>query len=176
MTLITTCSAGEEHAALIAGIIRESFRETAAILKITPDSHPNYAGFESADRVRTRLNSGDYAILAYSDDIAIGTVSYQIAPDSTDVGYIKRFAVLPNYRGLELGQILINHAERGLQKMGVIRAEISIVGQLKRLQRYYEGLGYQVFDQKTIPAFPFEIAFMGKSLSSLFPLSSRNSS
>lgn len=157
--------AGEEQAALIAGMIQESFKKQAAILEINDATHPNYAGFESPERVRARMRSGDRAVLLYSDDTAVGTISYQVSPESNTRGYIKRFAVLPQHRGRGLGPLLMNYAEQELLEIGVIRAEISIVARFERLQRYYERLGYDVFDRKTVAAFPFEILFMAKSLS-----------
>ncbi len=156
------CPASEEHADLISRIIQESFHEQAKILKLEVDQYPNYAGFETGDRVRMRMRSGDHAFLLYVGDMAVGTVSYQVANAPT--AYVKRLGVLPVHRGMEYGRLLMKEAEQGLRSLGIGRIEISIVAQFERLQNYYESMGYRVFDRKTIPAFPFAIAFMNKSL------------
>ncbi|HWP96975.1 MAG TPA: GNAT family N-acetyltransferase [Syntrophomonadaceae bacterium] len=163
--MIHLCFADETQADTIAQIIQESYKEQALMLKMNAASHPNFAGFESGERVHARLHAGDHAILFFSDAKAIGTISYQVAPESSEVGYIKRFGILPAYRRQGYGQVLMNHAEQGLQALGVSRAEISIVAQFEPLRRYYEDMGYQVFKWDTVSSLPFEIAFLVKSLS-----------
>jgi GNAT superfamily N-acetyltransferase len=154
--------ANEDYAELSANIIQESFRQQAAILELNPSEYPNYAGFETADRVRMRMQSGDSVILLFLDGIAVGTVSYQLADEKT--GYVKRLGVLPAYRGNDYGRLLTNEAEKGLLAIGASKAEVSIVAQFERLQNYYESMGYKVFARKNLPALPFEIAFMDKPL------------
>lgn len=106
--MICSRSAGEDHADLLSYIIRESFREQAVILKMNPACYPNYSAFETGEKVRARLSSGDHALLFYVNDEAVGTISYQIAPADSKVGYIKRFAILPAYRKRGYSELLMN--------------------------------------------------------------------
>lgn len=162
--MICSRSADEDHADLLSYIIRESFREQAVILKMNPACYPNYSAFETGEKVRARLSSGDHALLFYANDEAVGTISYQIAPADSKVGYIKRFAILPAYRKRGYSELLMKEAEQSLQELGVARIEISIVAQFEKLQKYYERMGYKVLDRKTVAALPFEVTFMSKAI------------
>jgi GNAT superfamily N-acetyltransferase len=159
--------AGEKDAELIAAIIQKSYQQQAAQLNLNPVQHHNYAGFETEDKCQARLRSGDYVCLAYVDDRAIGTISYQLAFPGAQKGYIKRFAVLPPYRGRDYGRQLMHHAEMGLLALGAARAEISIVAQFKPLYEYYLTLGYQKFEQRNVPNLPFGVIFMFKNISDM---------
>lgn len=160
--MVCLSPANEEHSELISRIVQESFCEQVAILKMDASRYPNYAGFETGEKVRMRMRSGDHAVLLFLGNTAVGTISYQSA--NAETGYIKRLGVLPAYRGMDYGRLLMTAAEHGLQLLGISKAEISLVSQFERLQNYYETMGYQVFDRKVLSALPFEISFMVKSL------------
>ncbi|MGE5405373.1 MAG: GNAT family N-acetyltransferase [Candidatus Saccharibacteria bacterium] len=156
--------ASREHAELIASIIQEAYREQTELMKIDPRRYPTYAGFETADRVRLRLGTGDHAILAYQDDEAVGTISYQIMPDRPQIGYIKRFGILPQYRSHGYGKILVERVEHELRALGATQAGISIIASSFRLQNYYEQMGYKVCERKSVPTLPFDVVYMDKAI------------
>lgn len=152
------------HSEIISRIIQTAFVDQATLLQLTPEQYPNFVGFETPERTYGRLTNGDIALLAQWENNIIGTVSYQPLTEKAGVGYIKRLAILPGFRGCNRGELLMYQAEESLRKAGAIRAEISIVAEFSRLQAYYHHLGYQDGLLTQVPSLPFPIQYLYKRL------------
>ncbi|HEV8245203.1 MAG TPA: GNAT family N-acetyltransferase [Polyangiaceae bacterium] len=110
------------------------------------------------------MASGAHVALAYLGEEVIGTVSSAFDRVSEESGEIMRLAVLPRYRGNDYGRELMMCAETQLRTAGALVAELSIVAQFRRLQSYYERLGYSAKSLKRVASLPFEVLFMEKKL------------
>ncbi|MGE5379447.1 MAG: GNAT family N-acetyltransferase [Methylocystaceae bacterium] len=157
-------AAADQHSQLIADLIREAFADQAQLLNLDPSKYPNFVGFETADRTHWRLNHGDTALLAFWQHQLIGTISYQAVTDTPGIGYIKRLAILPAYRGHNYGTLLMQYAEESLFLHGLNRAEISIVAEFNTLHRYYHSLGYLDGNLTAVPSLPFMVQYLYKPL------------
>lgn len=154
-----------KHSQLIAGIIREAFKEQAAILSISRQKYPNYAAFETADRVNERIKRMDEKlVIAYLDGMPIGTVRFSTDSNDGQTGHINRLAVLPIYRGNKYGWQLLDFAEKQLFELGIKYIEIDMVAEFKELERFYENLGYVKISKKKFDTLPFEVLFLKKEL------------
>lgn len=149
---------------LISEIISKSFQKQAELRGIKKEKYPNFVAFETAEGVQKRIKNGDHVALAYLHNKGIGTVSYKVDSNQSDKGYIKRLAVLPEFRGNKYGELLMEFAETWLKKNKVTRVELSIVAQYNGLQRYYERLGYFPREKKFFSSLPFEVLYMEKYL------------
>lgn len=152
------------HGEIISSIIQAAFADQATLLQLTPEQHPNFVGFETPERTYWRLTHGDIAFLAQREDSIVGTVSYQRLTEKDGVGYIKRLAILPVFRGIGLGELLMHQAEESLLEAGSIRAEISIVADFSHLHRYYHRLGYQDGLLTRVSSLPFAVQYLFKLL------------
>jgi len=99
-----------DDAELVADIIRKSFSEQARILGLSQEQYPNYAAFETAERVRKALEAGECILLAYIGELAIGSVRYSIDKKYPQKGYINRLTVIPEFRGNDYGKYVIRVA------------------------------------------------------------------
>lgn len=151
-------------AEIISRIVRESYAEQAETLQIDFAKYPNFISFESPEMVELRMAGGDQVVLAYLDNLPIGTVSFRVLPGQPDRAHIKRFAILPRFRKKGYGPRLMEYAETSLRKLGVKEVEIASVAAFTRLRKYYEGLGYRAAERKSFPTVPFEVQFMDKLL------------
>ena len=151
-----------DDARSIASIIRRSFRRQVDILELERSECPEYVGFETADRVRRRMQQGSHVLVADLAGQLIGTVTFSRAVPNSPKGEIARLAVLPEHRGTGLGRVLMDAAEAGLGQAGVSVAEIGIVATFHRLRSYYEALGYAPTRLQHFEALPFEVQFMEK--------------
>jgi ribosomal protein S18 acetylase RimI-like enzyme len=147
---------------LISELIGKSFKNQVDILGIRKEEYPNYVAFETAEGVKERIYKGDVIIIAYLKDEPIGTVSFNIDSNQVYKGYIKRLAVIPEFRGYGYGNMLMDDTEMKLKERGVTLVELSLVAQFEKLQRFYERLGYTAKEKKFVSSLPFEILFMEK--------------
>jgi len=100
---------------LVSKLIRESFKKQADILAIRKEEYPNYVAFETAEGVQKRMAQGDVIIIAYLKEEPIGTVSFSTDLNQVHKGYIKRLAVIPEFRGYGYGNLLMGYAEMKLK-------------------------------------------------------------
>lgn len=156
----------EKHAELLASIIRASFGEQAKLLNISQQEYPNFVAFETVDRVKRALERGERAVLMCRDEEAVGTIRYYIDKQNPSKGYLKRLAVLPEFRGNDYGETLVRFAEEKLREQGVMEVEISIIKQFTKLENYYHRLGFRFLRDQTFDTLPFEVRYLIKSLES----------
>lgn len=158
--MLTIRTATEADAPGVASIIGLSFRKQAELLGISRIEYPNYVAFETDVGVRRRLDSGAHVAMGYCGDEVIGTVTCVRRAD--ELPEISRLAVLPPHRGSGYGRELMTYAENTLAAAGARVVEISIVAKFRRLQDYYERLGYSVRILERASSLPFELAYMQK--------------
>lgn len=149
---------------VISEIIAQSFMRQAQSLGIKKEEYPNYVAFETASGVQQRLHKGDRIALICLQDKPVGTISFNADAGQINKGYIKRLAVLSQFRGNGYGERLMDYAETRLKKNKVARVELSIAAQYEGLQRYYQRLGYVPREKKFFRSLPFEVLFMEKWL------------
>ena len=61
-----------DDAELVADIIRKSFLKQAEILGLSQEHYPNYAAFETAERVKKALEAGERIYLTFAVVQVIG--------------------------------------------------------------------------------------------------------
>jgi GNAT superfamily N-acetyltransferase len=156
--------ASASDARSVAALIRRSFRKQVDLLELRRSECPEYVGFETADRVRHRMQRGHHVLVADVAGRLVGTVTFGAAIPDSHKGEIARLAVLPPHRGTGLGQALMGVAEAELGQFGATVAEISIVAKFNRLRSYYEAMGYKATRQQRFDALPFDVLFMEKRI------------
>lgn len=149
----------------VASLIRRSFLNQAKELGLKRSEYPNYVAFDTAEKVRERVERGARVTVAHLGERAVGTVTSRVTRDRRETGEITRLGVLPRYRGNSFGSILIAHAEDQLRLAGMRAVELSIVSRFEGLRSYYEQLGYIATVTKRFETLPFEVLFLEKSLS-----------
>lgn len=153
-----------DDSCVIASLIRQAFHRQVEILQIQRSEYPNYVGFDSAARVRDRFRQGYRMLLVYFNDRPVGTVAFRAVQNDRSRGEITRLAVLPKFRGADIGIILMNAAEEALCCADVTTVEISIVAQFGSLRAYYESMGYVSTVLRHFSTLPFEVQFLEKSI------------
>lgn len=151
---------------VVSGIVRESFKKQAEELGLNAEEHSGFAAFETAEDVKSRIKGGDRVVLAYSGEDPVGTISFCVDSEQPLKGYIKRLAVLPEFRGRGFGRELMSYAEGQLKRLGVSRVELAIVKKFKPLQRFYKQLGYLPIETRSYPFLPFEVLYLEKQVQS----------
>jgi ribosomal protein S18 acetylase RimI-like enzyme len=131
--------AAKDDLSEIAALMHESFVEyrslytEEAFLATTPN----------ADQIAVRMTEGPVWVAEHDASI-VGTVS--VVPRGDDL-YIRGMAVLPQARGLQLGQLLLKQVEEFARAQNHKRLVLSTTPFLLRAIRLYEGAGFQRSDE-----------------------------
>jgi GNAT superfamily N-acetyltransferase len=97
----------------------------------------------TADQIAVRMTEGPVWVAEHDASI-VGTVS--VVPRGDDL-YIRGMAVLPEARGLQLGQLLLKQVEDFARAQNHKRLVLSTTPFLLRAIRLYEGAGFQHSDE-----------------------------
>lgn len=140
----------------IATLMHESFVEyrsqytEEAFLATTP----------AAEQIAVRVKEGPVWVAEHDASI-VGTVS--VVPRGDEL-YIRGMAVLPQARGLQLGQLLLKQVEEFARKQNHTRLVLSTTPFLLRAIRLYEGAGFQRTDEGPHELFGTPLFTMVKTL------------
>jgi ribosomal protein S18 acetylase RimI-like enzyme len=125
-------------------VILEAFAEYDGVL-----DPPSGAHAESPEKVRDKLMKGG-ATLAMVDESCAGCVLYY--PQDGFL-YLGRLAVVPAYRGQQIGQALIADVEAKAFAMGLPGVQLAVRIALPRNRSFFEALGYQIVSYHIHPGY-----------------------
>src|SRR6185369_8663025 len=134
MTLQIT-PAPPDQAALVHQIMQDAFAEYIGVLQPPSSTHA-----ETVEDVLRAMSAGG-AVLAWEDDIAVGSARYN---RKSDHFYIGRVAVLPAYRGKGIASAMMAYLEGLARDAGVERVQIGVRMALPQNLALYQRLGYEI--------------------------------
>jgi GNAT superfamily N-acetyltransferase len=175
---IAVKEAGAHEAALLAGIIRDSFRDVAERFGLTPENCPAHPSNCTEEWVTQALAKGVSYYLLTDDGRPVGCVALECvalecaaperaapecaAPEraSGELGYLERLSVLPAHRRRGFGRALVEHVRAEAKRRGLRRLQVGIIADHARLREWYERLGFLPTGTKRFAHLPFEVLFM----------------
>ena len=119
----------------IATVLYEAF--VAYESSYTPEGFA--ATTPTADQLQNRMIEGPVWVVL-QDKAIVGTVALVEKGESL---YVRGMAVLPNARGLKIGQLLLRHIESFASARGFKRLFLSTTPFLSNAIRLYESFGFQ---------------------------------
>ncbi|OFW59515.1 MAG: hypothetical protein A2Y75_11615 [Candidatus Solincola sediminis] len=155
--------AGKGDCALLANLIRDSFKEVAERFDLTRENAPTHPYFCTEDWVESALDKGVRFFIMVINGSPCGCVGVEKGGDRKF--FMERLAVLPECRGLGFGEALVQHALTVAKKAGARDLLIGVIsGELKLLD-WYRGLGFVEVGRKHFEHLPFQVVFMSHKLS-----------
>ena len=143
---------------VLAGIIRNSFRDVALRFSLTKDNCPRHPSNYTSSRIESDILRGIRYFILYMDGNPTGCVGIE-SPD-TDVCYLERLSVLPGMRGRHFGIRLVRHVLDCAASKGAGRVSIGIIAEHTELKEWYESLGFVETQIKSFPHLPFKVCMM----------------
>ena len=141
---ITIRPASVEDAAVVRDIYQMSFSEYQSFLKL---SSPPAALQETTQSIAQALQSDMIFLAIYNQLKAVGSIRLSILEDS--VGYIGRFAVLPNWQKSGAGSALMEYALAYFSQKGLKAAALHTGTKQIHLARFYHSFGFYVHSVST---------------------------
>jgi GNAT superfamily N-acetyltransferase len=147
---------------ILIALIRDSFRDVAEKFALTVENCPKFGGFNAKKRVEADFEKGFPYYILEENGRACGCVALEKA--GSEMCYLGKLAVLPEYRNKGFGRALVNHLFKQAKKNGVRRVEIALISKHRKLKKWYKKFGFVQFRTKKFDHLPFIVAFMYKEL------------
>ncbi|MBR5345661.1 MAG: GNAT family N-acetyltransferase [Clostridia bacterium] len=148
-----------------AVLIQKAFRTVADDFGFTRVNAPRFTAFAVTDeRVRQEMEDPHRSIIGCfdQDQQLVGCYSLRLSDDNSSE--LNHLCVLPEYRHLHIGKMLLQDAfERAFQR-GAHSMMISIVEENTMLKRWYESFGFSPVETKKFDFLPFTCGYMQRML------------
>ncbi len=141
-----------------ADIIRKSFGTVVDELSLTVENCPVYPAFTTVERLGELRSRGAEFFGLFIDGVPAGFAAVEKENDGKY--YMKRLAVLPEYRHGGCGKELVNYTIDHVQNKGIEKLYIAIVNEQTVLKDWYQGMGFRETSVKTFERLPFTVCFM----------------
>lgn len=139
-------------------IIRSSFLTVAEEFGLTENNCPSHTAFLTNDKLEKQFDDGRPMFLSYQDDIPVGYFS--LARCNDDEWELNNLAVLPEYRHLGIGKVMVDYAVATVENYGGIKISIGIIEENTLLKNWYLKLGFTHVSTHKFERLPFTVGFM----------------
>lgn len=150
------------HIEKSADIIRRSFKTVADDFGFTIKNNPTNGAFITADKLNEEFLCGHKFFGMFKDDEQIGFVSLE--KSDTKLYYLKKLAVLPEYRHNGCGKTLIDYARDYVKKAGGTEISLGMINDNIKLKGWYESCGFVPTELKKFPSLPFTVCYMSLNI------------
>ena len=155
---------GENELRESARVVRIAFKTVALELNLTRENSPTHPSFITTGRLREDRGKGVRFSGLFLGDMQIGFIA--VEKDNTNLYYVERLAVLPEYRHRGYGAQLMQFAFEYIKTNGGKKVSIGIINEQTILKNWYKGLGFVEVSTREFTHLPFTVCFMEKAISS----------
>ena len=150
--------ATEGDIALLADLIRSSFKDVANQFNITPENCPTHPSNCTAEWLENAFKKGTEYFILLDDSEPVGCVALERA--NREVYFIERLAVLPEYRDQGYGHALVDYCFEQARERMAKRVEAGVIADHLELVEWYRRLGFRFKQRARFHHMPFPVAFM----------------
>ena len=151
-----------DDVSLLTDIIRNSFRDVAARFHLTPENCPTHPSNCIDEWISTALIKGLIFYILENEDLPCGCVALEFK--DLEKCYLKRLAVLPEYRRRGFGEALVKRVLEEASKQKTRRVEIGVIAGHQELVEWYGKLGFSIKETVHFDHLPFDVAVMSIQL------------
>jgi len=148
----------QKDVAVLAEIIRISFRDVAERFDLTQENCPTHPSNCTVDWVHKDMDRGVTYFILETEGIASGCVALELA--SSELCYLERLAVLPRQRRRGFGKALVDCVLAEAERFGAHRVSIGIIAGQTELKNWYQKIGFVETQTKEFAHLPFRVTFM----------------
>jgi ribosomal protein S18 acetylase RimI-like enzyme len=150
--------AGLGDVPVLAGLIRDAYRDVAQRFNLTPENCPKHPSNCTPKWIRKDFaRSVSYFILEHNQE-PVGCAALE--KPTSDLGYLERLAVLPAQRRRGFGQMLVDYVFEQARNSGLKKISIGIIAEQTDLLWWYRKIGFVEGDTREFEHLPFLVTFM----------------
>jgi predicted N-acetyltransferase YhbS len=121
--------------AVLAEIIRSSFRDVAKRFGLTQENCPKHPSNCTVDWVQRDMDRGVTYFILEDEGLASGCVALELA--SFELCYLERLAVRPRQRQRGFGRTLVDYVLAEAKRLGAHRVSTGIIAGQTELKNWY---------------------------------------
>jgi N-acetylglutamate synthase-like GNAT family acetyltransferase len=154
--------ANEADIDTLVSLLRNSFSDVAERFGLTIENCPKNLAFCTQERIKSDFERGLRYFILDKEGQPCGCVAIEKA--NSEVCYLQRLAVLPQYRRKGYGKALVNHIFDQAVKNSAKKVEIGIISEDTKLTNWYKKFGFVQKGTKKFDHLPFIVAFMSAEI------------
>ncbi len=142
----------------ITKIIKNSYKSVADKFNLTPENCPKHPSNCDEEWIHNDFHRGVVYFLLDYNNFSTGCVA--IEKISSELFYLERLSVLPEYRRNGLGKELVNFAINKADESGINNIGIGIISKDEQLKMWYKKMGFIEGETKKFDHLPFLVTFL----------------
>ena len=150
--------AGLADVPALAYLICDAYRDVAQRFNLTPENCPKHPSNCTPKWIRKDFARGVSFFILEHDREPVGCAALE--KPTTDLGYLERLAVLPDYRCRGFGRMLVDYIFERAKDAGLKQISIGIIAEQTDLLWWYRKIGFVEGDTKEFEHLPFLVTFM----------------
>lgn len=151
-----------DEAEILARIISAANWDVAVRFGLNAGNCPKHTSFCTAEWVKADLLRGERYFVLEEGAVPVACVAYETP--STEIAYLNRLSVLPEWRRRGYGERLVAHVIALARAAAIPLISIGVIGEYEELQRWYRKQGFVDGETKRFPHLPFSVKYMSYAL------------
>lgn len=143
---------------LLAGLIRDAYRDVARRFGLTVENCPKHPSNCTPEWIRRDFERHVTYFICDVGDTPVGCAALEMAQEG--MCYLERLCVLPEQRRQGYGRALAEHVLRQAGARGADRVGIGIIAEQTELKQWYRKMGFVEGDSKSFAHLPFRVTFL----------------
>lgn len=149
-------------AEIISFIVSQANKDVAEKFELTLENNPKHPSFYTKEWVLSDIDRGEEYFLYQKKGVNYGCVAFE-QPNS-DISYLNRLSVLPEYRHKGIGEQLVKHVLEYSSTKNIQMVSIGIIAEHTLLKKWYLKLGLVEGETKHFDHLPFDVTYMSYEL------------
>ncbi|MBT3486077.1 MAG: GNAT family N-acetyltransferase [Desulfobacula sp.] len=149
-------------AEIIAFIVSQGNKDVAEKFELTLENNPKHPSFYTKEWILSDIDRGEEYFLYRINGVNCGCVAFEQA--NSDISYLNRLSVLPEYRHKGIGEQLVKHVLEYSRTKNIQMVSIGIIAEHTLLKKWYLELGFIKGETKHFDHLPFDVIYMSYEL------------
>lgn len=143
-------------------VIRESFSTVAKEYRLTRQNCPTNGAFIETSRLIADWNKGNLMFGLYCGKTLTGFMELELK--KPDIYELKKLAILPEYRHLGYGSLLLSYAQQIALDNHVSKISLGMIEENTLLKNWYIKHGFKHIGTQNFNHLPFKVGFMEQTI------------
>lgn len=148
----------------IANIVSASNIDVAEEFGLNINNNPKHPSFYNKDWVLSDFERNEKYFIYIKNGIDVGCVAFE--NPRSEVAYLNRLSVLPQYRHQKVGEELVKYILQYAKDRNIQKISIGIIAEHVKLKNWYLKLGFIAGSTKMFSHLPFSVQYMSFEIKS----------